>query len=582
LDNKKRKKSMGTKIYVFVAVLAIISFAIVASNTNALKEIGTVNTKETAYLELVEAKGDLLSTIQETNLYANLAYYYMVANNPAAGDVYGAFKTARQTMEELAGGVVEAAEKSSDAEVIAASKNLQDTIKGFGEYLDSVAAAADAGDMETVSALVGSIYPQTSLVSASAEELDTILEDKVAKVERQSATRISGTTAFNNICMVLVIAVTVICIVFLAKTVVKPAKDATKEVQDIVKNLEAGNGDLTTRITIKENDEVGQLVAAVNMFIEVLQGTITSIKQESGNMEYSVEKVNQGIVESNESASNISATMEEMSASIEEVTATISIVASGSDSILADVRSMSDQIQNGVHLVRDINDRAGEMRDDTTSEQKKIIETVEKLRDELAKAVEESKKAEKINDLTNDILSITSQTNLLALNASIEAARAGEAGRGFAVVADEIRVLADSSRDTANNIQEISSTVIKAVHKLTSDAQSMLKFIDEDVMKDFDNFVTIVEQYKSDADSMDEIIKSFDENVSTISDTVTAMNESMNDISTAMDENAKGVTNVAESAVDLVNVMADIQTQAEDNDRIAKRLGEEVSKFKKI
>lgn len=78
-----------------------------------------------------------------------------------------------------------------------------------------------------------------------------------------------------------------------------------------------------------------------------------------------------------------------------------------------------------------------------------VIEMTELLQ----ASMENSKKVTRINDLSNDILEISSQTNLLALNASIEAARAGEAGKGFAVVAEEIRILADNSRETANSIQ---------------------------------------------------------------------------------------------------------------------------------
>lgn len=105
--------------------------------------------------------------------------------------------------------------------------------------------------------------------------------------------------------------------------------------------------------------------------------------------------------------------------------------------------------------------------------------------------------SEKINELTNNILNIASQTNLLALNASIEAARAGEAGRGFAVVADEIRNLAENSRDTANDIQNISVLVTEAVRVLSENAEEMLKFVGTDVIKDYDGFVDVVNQYQT-------------------------------------------------------------------------------------
>lgn len=118
--------------------------------------------------------------------------------------------------------------------------------------------------------------------------------------------------------------------------------------------------------------------------------------------------------------------------------------------------------------------------DDSKAESKKIADT---LREGLQASVENSRSVDAIQQLTDDILAISSQTNLLALNASIEAARAGEAGKGFAVVADEIRQLAYNSRNTANSIQEISSQVMMAVKNLADASEKLLTFVDTDVSK---------------------------------------------------------------------------------------------------
>lgn len=187
-----------------------------------------------------------------------------------------------------------------------------------------------------------------------------------------------------------------------------------------------------------------------------------------------------------------------------------------------------------------------------------------------------------VSSITDAILSISSQTNLLALNASIEAARAGEAGKGFAVVADEIRQLADSSRETANNIQEISKLVIGSVEKLASNSQNMLAFIDEKVMQDYDGFVKVVEQYEADADSINEVLGQFAAKTDEIRNTVEDMNNGINDISTAIDENAQDVTGVAQNAVSLVEAMNKIQAETENNQAISQQLNEQVNRFKRV
>ncbi len=142
---------------------------------------------------------------------------------------------------------------------------------------------------------------------------------------------------------------------------------------------------------------------------------------------------------------------------------------------------------------------AGDMEKNAVKNKQNTSQIVNSIIGKLQIAIKESKKVEKVNELTDNILNISSQTNLLALNASIEAARAGEAGKGFAVVANEISQLADSSRETANNIQSINTMVITSVNELINNSNHLVKYIDENILPDYDGFVLAGKQYSKDS-----------------------------------------------------------------------------------
>ena len=198
----------------------------------------------------------------------------------------------------------------------------------------------------------------------------------------------------------------------------------------------------------------------------------------------------------------------------------------------------------------------------------------------LKQAIEDSKSVEQISQLTEQILSISSQTNLLALNASIEAARAGDAGKGFAVVADEIRQLADSSRTTANNIQAINEMVTSAVQKLIDSSNTILSYINETILPDYDNFVDGGKQYNNDANMINETMVDYAAKADNLKNIMRQITEAISDIAKAIEESANSITSVSSNVQRLASDVSEMNTEIDNNNRIVKELGEESSVFK--
>lgn len=443
---------------------------------------------------------------------------------------------------------------------LAALSNVERFNKQMGETFESYNQAMESGDQ------------------AAVEEAQA----NYAEAVRLSTVRVSGTETFDIILIVVILILMVNTIFIANKSIARPAGNASKDLASIVEKIENNHGDLTERIQTKSQDEIGQLVQGINVFMDQLQKLMKKLKDESSKIMVSVGEVSEQVDESNKNAMNVSAATEELAASMEEIAATLDQIAKGSNDVLTQVQNMDQSAQSGSENVSNIKKRARDMKTETESSKSAAITMFTEVGSTLEQAVEESRSVEQINALTGNILDIASQTNLLALNASIEAARAGEAGKGFAVVADEIRVLADNSRETASNIQEISQLVTAAVNRLADAASDMLAYVKSDVVKDYDSFVKIAGQYEMDANEMDAILTDFAEKAALMAETMENMNEGINNISVTVDESATGVTGVAEDATQLVNAISRIQEQTEENQVISKELDVEVQRFEKV
>ncbi|MCI8969155.1 MAG: methyl-accepting chemotaxis protein [Lachnospiraceae bacterium] len=572
---------MGPRIVALLVMLTVIYAVTSVLSVRALQNAGGA-VKRTAdiYMALQERSKNLVSVVDDDKSSAYLIT--MTQSRDAAESIsqdvqgrQGQVAAIIETMRTLC-------QQEGDAALASLVEEYGREAQAIEDMTIQIGQSMLAGDMDKAGELSGGIRQQSLALEEVEVQFDALLDERSQNAVSDTIASMRSYTGVVLLFLILFLILMAVASLFSIVHIARPARSASDQLDDIISRIRNNEGDLASRIHVKTKNEVGQLVDGINNFIEQLQGIMNIIKVQSENMDILTSNIGSNVQDSNESAGGISATMEQMSASMEEIAATIGQIAEGSDTVLHEVQNMNNSVDNGVELVQKIKRRAGKMHQNTIAGKDQTSGKIIEIREMLGEALEESRSVEKIKQLTGEILDITSQTNLLSLNASIEAARAGDAGKGFAVVADEIRALADSSANTANNIQNISNLVISAVEKLAGNAETMLRFVDEKVLQDYDEFVVVVEKYESDADSMNSLIEEFSKNTGEIRDTISAMTTGLNDISTAVDESARGVTNVAESAVSLVSSMEQIQQQTVSNQEISRRLSSEVGRFKNL
>jgi len=265
--------------------------------------------------------------------------------------------------------------------------------------------------------------------------------------------------------------------------------------------------------------------------------------------------------------------MQETAATTQQICTTIEQIGNNS-------KEITDHISCSARLSTDLMKRADLLKETTSSATDKTKLIYAEVKAKTDAAIEQSKAVAKISILSRTIKDIASQTSLLALNASIEAARAGDKGNGFSVVASEIGNLADQSSKTVAHITEVVDEVYQAVNNLSLSLEQTLKFLETNVIADYNSFMSSSEAYSSDADVMNQTTENVRKQIDMLNQNVQGISESLTEINAMINESSKGVNDVAESNTNIVSLTGNTQEMAQENTLDAKSLKEIVDKFK--
>lgn len=470
--------------------------------------------------------------------------------------------------------------KLDNSEIQAAYETYYSVYNSYSENA-SKTLGTDSNDADSFLQSTQSGSNITEQLDEAYSTLYSLIDDEVNNASAALDSQFTLSDRANIIIFAILMATGIIIILAILK-IVRPLQSANGQLSKIISDIDSSKGNLTSRININSHDEVGELVDGINLFIEKLQEIMKSIRSHSENILVSSKEIADKINESGNNTNEVSATMDEIAAAMQEISATVEELSSGSENIFESIIHLTDKINDGNVLTKDIQSRSLNYKTEIENEKTNAVAIINEIKNTLEQSIENSKEAAQIQSLTENILQIASQTNLLSLNASIEAAHAGEAGKGFSVVAAQISELAESSRTIAKNIQEISTLVTESVTGLSSNSKKLLEFVNNDVLTDYDKFVAISDNYYNDAVNVNNILEEFTNGTSALKTTMSEMNHGINDISTTIEESANGTNDISSRIRNIASSVEAIKSKTAENQSIGNELKKNVEVFKNI
>lgn len=507
--------------------------------------ISSKQLEQSISLERAIRHGETIAISEEAG-EADQQFKESIANyKKYSGIIAKDFITATELVEKTLSNTNDKTEQDKFNQLEKMLLDLKSTHQGYESTANNIFEALQYSKLDEAASFYGEITSKTDKLKQQLE--DTLAElEKYAQIETMAAKRYER-NAFVMLIMISLISM-IIATPFAWWVILNISWGMRKAVNVAQKIAE---GDLTHSVENREKGEIGLMLDALGSMQSNLRNMISNISSATDNLDVSAQQVYSASHKSNDNIQNQQSEINQVATAMEEMSATVGEVAKNAEETASSAAASNGDAQHGNEvvstMVSSINQIAGEVG--------KAAEIIQQV----------GEASQNVSTILDVIKGIAEQTNLLALNAAIEAARAGEQGRGFAVVADEVRVLAQRTQDST---QEIENMIIR----LQTDAQNAAEAIHTG-----ENTVQqSVEQAREAGEALQKITHAV-QNISDMNTLIASASVQQASVSNEMNSNLARAHSLSDENVELIQQTF---THSEELSNMATTLKELVRQFK--
>lgn len=556
-------------------LVLIVVFGIYFGNSvsNFRSTIEKCNKISDTYLSAMVLRGDMKKDYEKIQRYI---YAYLATNDAEerAHLLENIDKRYNQLLEDIEQ-LQSYLEGNHDVDIA----DMKAGLEAYTENAKNALLSSQGKSTEAVIEEIDALEAEDEKFDSNLELANAFFEQSIITLRQEQQDMYDRTIRTSILGAVAIIVVIGINQVLFQFNIIRPIKKSSGELHQMIKKIDENKGDLNARISTRTRSELSILVGGMNDFLETLQNIINKVSDGTKALAQSNDQIVTMVKTANTNITESSAALEELAANMETISSTSDGIQNTIGGVKAQVDVLWEEANQGSEKAVKVSDDAQAMKNHIVEVKSLTVSKVGEMTGLLNRSIQNCEKVTKIDTLSETIMNIANETTLLSLNASIEAARAGEAGRGFAVVANQINSLSDNSQKTAKDIQHINQEVVNTVQELAANTSEVLEYINNNILKDYDQFVEAMDEYVNNMEDFYAILQNFSNSSKGLNDSMGNIIDSVEFITSAMGEGSTAMDVSAENAASLVDKMNEVQSAVNVCREVSDTLGQEIRHF---